>query len=518
MLWNKKHKLLYAAFMEAEKKLNEKEEYFLYPVYSAIASGDRELARRGGRALRGMLEDYSMQKWIRLGETFRQNTAIDYLVDWDSVQVKKIREWFESEEDVRCVLILGTFHPNGYFREKCLQELESCKNALPFMILRMNDWVENIRRIAAELVRYSICSRPVEELFYAAQAMDKLQRSGRREPAVLSEIKMLMEERLEQEAGNISLEEILKFDFGVRKSIYRCLFAKPILELEQAEWLLKNEKHSFCQSLIAAGIFRHYNCPMEQVDRSLTHKNVFVRKKALEYKYKIIKNAWPGMEGLLLDSNRGIRDFAVFILERHQNFDTLGFYAACLKEENPVAAITEIGARGKKGMETLIMPFLDAPKGKVVRCSLIAIGRLAGIEAADIFWSYLFDHRPSISKTAYYAASKNGARYGAKALYESIQREIKEDGKDWVKCCLLKLLNRETCWERIPYLIRLYSNRALEAWQETILEGLGNRHLYCRITAGQGQAVIQALDEYGGGLPKTLAQQIRFDLKFVIEK
>ena len=34
----------------------------------------------------------------------------------------------------------------------------------------------------------------------------------------------------------------------------------------------------------------------------------------MEYKYHVLKCAWPGVEDLLLDVNCGIRDLAAYIL------------------------------------------------------------------------------------------------------------------------------------------------------------------------------------------------------------
>lgn len=498
---------------DAEEKLKEKNERFLHIAFGAIASGEPELVRRSGRAIGTLLKAYDMQKMIRLSETFRQYTSMEWFIDWNAIYPGKMMGWFESADDYRYILILGSFHPNGYFRERCLCGLEEFPNSLPFMILRMNDWVENIRCRAADMVCRHIQSCRLEEIFYAAQAMDKLRCSGRRKSADLSQAEALMEKRLKQEAGAISAREILSFDFGVRRSIYRYLFSGSILELEKAEQLMDREKHSFCQIMIITGILKHYNCPMEKVDSYLLHKNACVRRKALEYKYTMVKSSWPGLESMLLDSNKGIRDFAGFILERCENYDTLAFYLEHLKDENPLVSIIETGERGDRGLAGLLTPFLNHPRDKVVKYTIMAIGSLAGSEAEELFWSYLFDRRPAISKAACYSAVKNGVCYGSKPLYKAIQAC---DAR-WTKGFLVNLLMREPCWERIPYLLQLRSEPDLEEFHDKMLEGLHGRNLYCKITESQGQAILNALEVYGGSLPQCLVDEIRFDLRFVMK-
>ena len=67
----------------------------------------------------------------------------------------------------------------------------------------------------------------------------------------------------------------------------------------------------------------------------------------MEYKYHVLKCAWPGVEDLLLDVNCGIRDLAAYILKKHSQLDILAFYEKHLKEPVPVPAILGIGEQGR---------------------------------------------------------------------------------------------------------------------------------------------------------------------------
>ena len=52
----------------------------------------------------------------------------------------------------RALLICGSAHPNGYFREQCLKHLANERDVLQFILLRMNDWVPAIRLTAMTLL------------------------------------------------------------------------------------------------------------------------------------------------------------------------------------------------------------------------------------------------------------------------------------------------------------------------------------------------------------------------------
>lgn len=63
-------------------------------------------------------------------------------------------------------IALGTFSPNGYHREAALRELLGRKSplALPFVLLRLRDWVPEIRSIAGAAVREYLVPGRVTEL------------------------------------------------------------------------------------------------------------------------------------------------------------------------------------------------------------------------------------------------------------------------------------------------------------------------------------------------------------------
>lgn len=146
--------------MEAVARVEAGDRRYLYTAYWAFVMNDEALVRRAGGAIRGLLETYTIQQMVRLSERFRQYTSLEWYFDWDKVDLKGVRGQFESDRDYVFTLILGSFHPNGYYRERCTRELAEYQDTLPYMVLRVNDWVEVIRQSAFELVkdRLSVCS------------------------------------------------------------------------------------------------------------------------------------------------------------------------------------------------------------------------------------------------------------------------------------------------------------------------------------------------------------------------
>lgn len=516
MLWDKLEKerlrkTYYQSLTDAIDALEGGDASRLHTVYCIFAFGDSGLVKRGAKAVRLLLESYTVGQMIRLGENFRQYTSLEWSIDWKEIDLERMRAIFETEQDYIFALILGSFHPNGYFRERCCLEMAGFDGTLPYLVLRMNDWVGEIRETAKNVTVARVENCPLQELFLTFQALDKVERSERRNAGDLEAIKSLAGDRMRKEAPSFPLYQIVGYEFAVRKSVYHALFSGKILDKRQADALLDRERHSFCQSVIISGILKYYDCYMEEVDRYLGHKNVSVRRKAMEYKYGRIKNSWPGLERMLLDPGRGIRELAAFLLETYDGMDVPAFYTRHLQDENPVIPIIGLGETGTKEMAGELTAFLEHPSEKVVKSTILSIGRLTGEEGYDLYWNYLFDGRIPVVKAAYTAIRTNRIHYGAARLYE----EWRKCGSEALGRYLILLILKEYSWDRLPWLICLYRDERAQMLRDKILDGMRMRNAYARVTAEQAGRIETAVRESGDALPQDLVKGIRFDLKFV---
>ena len=69
---------------------------------------------------------------IRLDERFRDTSSMEWYTGWKDVDPEKLVKSVEDREAALWILRLGTFHPNGYFREKCVRKLIGDKASVPF--------------------------------------------------------------------------------------------------------------------------------------------------------------------------------------------------------------------------------------------------------------------------------------------------------------------------------------------------------------------------------------------------
>lgn len=179
MFWKKrKNAELEIQLYDAIEKLEAGEMSYLKIAYEAVVFENREMVKKAGHGMKKCLENATAKQMITLSERFREYSSLDWFVDWKNIDIKEKKTWFGSEQEYVYALIVGSFHPNGYFREACSKELYNYPNTLGYMLLRVNDWVTPIRKSMFLLALRRLESCTVTELFLSLQHMEKLSRSG----------------------------------------------------------------------------------------------------------------------------------------------------------------------------------------------------------------------------------------------------------------------------------------------------------------------------------------------------
>lgn len=498
------------------EKLESGDMRALLTVYCAFAAGDKKLMRRAGHAIRKQLEGLTLGQMIRLYERFRTFTSLEWSIDWSVVPLKPILSALDRE-GCKYVLILGTFHPNGYFRERCMEELAKEKGVFPYLMLRANDWAKPVREKAFCLLDDYTVQCSMEEILSSMPVLEKLQCSCRRSDEQLKILEGRIFARLEQILKREGWRDIWPEDFSVRKSLYRMTVGQGILSMEQMDEWLRKEKEPCGMTMLIRGILTHPDCTLDRAADYLTYPNARIRKCALEYRYEHLKESWTGLAFMLLDSGRGVREYAAYILEKHTDLNIREYYLSHLEDERPEYAILGLSEYSHRGNVTAFLPGLDHPVRKVQKCALLALGRQEDFEDEELLWKYLLDDRADISKAAYTSIQRRGFYPGAEKLYHAYcsLENYHTSEKEHIRRYLLRLLLRENSWSRLPWLIRIYSEDLPEQEKRLVKGGIHCRFMYTKVSGIQKEKICRALREKKGELPKDMEEGILYDMKFV---
>lgn len=523
-LINKQMENKIISFIESKALLEFVEGSYSYLsiVYEVFAIEEATTChKKVAEKIHRMVSDISVKDLIILSERCRTRMpeffwnegvdSVNYRIRCKNFKFDRDKFKYLTDEEYISILRLGTFHPNGFYRQMCMESLRAYKDNLPFYILRMNDWVSTIRPLAYELSMEEMANDNVFVIFRALPMIDKVKNSGRREKEYINEILALAEKIILKKIPDCSLYDIAKSEAIIKNLIYKYLCKNKILTLNEMKQLLKMEKTGYGKGLIVNAIFNNYDLSIEEIDEYLSSKNAIVRFKAVEYKYKKLKQPWIGIESLLLDKSKRIRGNVNFILSRTGSFNVLEYYKNELKANNMVA-ILGIGECGSGKDVDVILPYLKSDDDAIVKKALKAYGMLMTYNGSETYWEYLFNRSEVVSNEAHRLIRKNNVHYGGNQLFEAYEKNKNSKLGEM----LILLLLREGIWSNLKYLLMLYDDENLSDNIIGLIRikiSLRNKY-YVSLSPKQKEEIINVL-AVKNNLPNELVDEILFDLEHI---
>lgn len=490
---------------------------YIAEVYCVFATEDFTLMCQAAQVLRDVFCSMDSSQIIRFDNLFRQHTSLEWCGEWKKIVPAGFKKVL-NEEEYQWVLRVGTFHSNGFYRENCLRELSDISENLPYFMLRINDWAKPVRelaRVKTFAVLENTSTKPID-VIKALPFLEKAENGMRRESDAFAILKDKILQITEIGLKQVDAKVFMELEMNLRKVLYKRLHERLFIDKERIDELIELERCSHFKTLLIRAVLRHCACTPEEVDAYLMNKFAVVRKRALDYKYEQVRGYWTGIEDMLMDRSRGIREMACYILQKHTKMDILSYYENKLKEPNLtineiMAAISGIGENGscKAESDKLIMPYLEHESSRVVRSAIRALSLLLQEKGADIYWKYLFDSRVTVAKSAYLAMAKYEVNYGAKVIMEAFDACDQDFTRDY----LLKRLLHEPSWERLPYLLKLYHYNG--NLQYKIRNSINFRGAYAQITATLAKEIQEILNKKDLELPEWLKKDIEFDLQHI---
>lgn len=495
-----------------QKELDQLEQYpddwlSLFAVgYQSLRYGNQDDIVKLGKIAHRYISHISISRLIKLGEQFSSYTSLLWSIDWRDVDVKAMSQYFDHIEDYESLLIMGCFHPSGYFREKCIGLLTHHPYTLSLVMLRMNDWVEEIQSIAYQLTYHQLLKCSLNELIQTSYVLMKVRNSQRRSQINWCHIENLYKDMLKESINTFDVHYFMKQDVHNRKAFYLLMNEENMFSNDMLEQLLHYEKDTFCLMLVIRNMLKGLD-DLEKISSLMKHRSFYIRKEAYIRYYEIMQDAWDGIENGLLDRSYSIRDYIRFVIYKHKKFDILEFYLNHLDCPEGLLGVGECG--NHKHVE-ILLPYLESDDEKMVKATIQSLSCLLTYHGSDIYWRFLLDERISVSKVAYLAIIKNKVHYGADFIYEQYLSSSLEHHQRY----LLSLLLEEDSWERLPYLLKLYEYPEAKM-KSHIQMKVNQRNPYKKVSYALKEKIISSLNSADSHIPDGVKESIIFDLKFV---
>lgn len=464
-------------------------------------------------AIHTLLETAPPEALLALDDHLRGPIAWRMSAQWRQLQAGQIKHLPRTKRSRTSVLGLISFHPSGYVREQALHLLAQVNDGseLPYLLIRLNDWVSPVRRVAQDSIEKRLQQGSFSPFVHHLFLVLRLAECGRADHTGV--VSAVMGRLLSPEHAH-DLTSVLRH--GQRTVARRCFqlavqqpgphlsrLLTTALEADDAVvrfWAtqrLRNMEGS-----------DHLTAVLPQLERD---RFVPVRREALRLRLELLPTtAVAALERALLDRSPALREFTRFYLRRLQQFNFASFYRQALatgqERETALAGLGETGTREDAG---LLLPWLNTTNNRERQAAVRALGRLAGDNHWDVLVNCLADASTKVTRAALQALLQCTDLLDPGRLWSMFVH----DQRRHVRLALLVLLDHLETWKRLPYLIRAASDedKIVAQQAQRYIEQRYHR-VFTQPTSDERQQIQTALTDCVGSLDVHFYKDLKYQM------
>jgi HEAT repeat protein len=457
MFWRKKRGWFGEHLEENIKALNEGDLSRIPWIFCVFSEKDPYAKLQASKVLSNIIKGFEFDDIIRIDTQMRQTTSLEWSINWHEQRIDNFFTPTMSIEERQAVLIFASFNPNGFIREEAVRRLSEYDGSLPYIILRLNDWVLQVRQAASEAFDKRLHNLAKGEMLIALPFAERLKLGSRGSHG--ENTQKFFDKLVSQEHREDLIKGLQSDNLRTRRICIAALFEAHQPDIELAFYQLKHEPEPFLRAMLFENL-----CKSGQDMREPSHillKDKFAHNRILALKYlqdKQDKNIYQISMKLIFDKNAYVRAFARSIIKQHSlNFDFRSAYLRSIGQFTE-AAILGLGEIGQVSDTEIIEGYLNDRRIAVVRAVLISLMRLNSEKYKTLIIEKLTDHRIGVIKTA----QKLILKYHVQD-YSRIYEIFCDTPYEYTKLKCGAILFKASKWESLTYMLE-----ALSAEEESI--------------------------------------------------
>ncbi|MRX73988.1 hypothetical protein GJU40_17805 [Bacillus lacus] len=498
--------------------LIDKEAHKLPAAFLLLLSTSEDHKIQAAETLHRFLLSTSMKELLRIDTLFREASSLDWTYNWKNESPHALCPPNITNDQKVSVLGLSTFHLNGYFREKALIELASYETGreIPYMLIRCNDWVPQVRNTAMRLVEERLTVDYAVTFAESLLIIFKLRSLKRVNHEILFE--KIVNLLSKKEAVPVLKQAAHSKENHLRYTSYKIMIHAKVLNKSELLTYFQREKEPRSRLLLFNEIINNISEADFLKYYFLLRKDKFpkIRVQVLEMFHSMNpQQSIEELEKALFDKNESVRSVARYLLKKQGITDFAPYYIRAIQqqsEENVRGALLGIGEAGRKEHLPIILPFTQSYKAEIVKAVIRSISLLDAENHQDLFLKMLMHEHIGVSKEARKSLQRTSYYDRIHELYR-IYKEGKNSHSRYSAALLLSSLSK---WESIRYSIEFSNNKddhsvsrlgenQLKNWVATYNQSFQNP------SQEQVAAIRDALKKYE--IAESLKQEIEFCLR-----
>jgi hypothetical protein len=470
-------------------------------VFCVLAEKHAPSKLSAAKALCEALEKSEFDDIIRIDRLMRLLRQMERSIDWRKLKIEKLFTSAMNADERRAVIVFASFNPDGFIREQAVRLMAEQAGTLPYIILRLNDWVPQVRQSAADAFNKRLNNLSSGELLAALPFAEKLKRKY---------AQSFFSKLASREYREDLKQGLDSHNLRTRRICVQALLDADNPDFELAFQHLKRETDPFIRKMIYEKLLLMKQDMTEYLYVFLRDRYFANRILALQYLNGTKKNGvMQYAEPMLLDRYSIARGLAREIVQEHiADFDFSKFYSEHI-ESRTVPAICGLGETGSKSGAKAIEPYLNDTRVNVARASIIALMRLDHERFEARIIDMLGDSRESVAKTARQMLVKYGVS-DYNRIHEIFHSAPFEHSK--IKCATI--LFSAPKWQSLIYMLEAASSE-MKAIRDMAVHSIGLwlfkfNVSFVAATNQEQETIKQLTSAYGGSLPDYMKRELMF--------
>lgn len=418
----------------------------------------RSVARAAARAAASLLSGVPVSELPWLDARLRERST--WWPGWFGMKSADLRALAQFEDSQPALLRLATCHPSGYVREASLKALESAFDGaeLPFLLIRLNDWVVPVRRCAQELVRRRTTPDYARHLVRSLPLVIRLGDLGRADHS--EAVEMILSMLRQPVSREALLEGTRSADRKIRRLAYRLgaeCSGPAAGDLVRAALEDEDQLVRLWAARRVAGLFGPDRLP-EILDSLERDPFMAVRQHALDVRLEHLPDtAEPKLLEFLLDRAAGVRGHCQYYLKKRFQRDSATEYREHLAgdPDRLRECILGLGEVGEAADVNGIESYLDDPRSRIRTAAIRSVARLSKDPPVEKFLQALQEPSGGVSREAREALERCASKVSPDDL-EAIYRGAQERH---VRKNALLVVTRLGLWDSLPILVNATCDR-----------------------------------------------------------
>lgn len=428
---------------------------YIAPV---LLFGEREELAPAVRAIVALLSRVRAEDLIWLDERMRGSWVFgfEYGEEWRQLSPQALALWVGPGEPGTLLLRLSTFHANGFVREEAVRRLSLISDGteLPYLLLRLTDWVPQVQSAARDAVFARLRPEYADHFAGNLILVTRLVRAPRPD---LGELLHGITRLLMSTAGVGALVSALNDPAReTRRGAFALLISGQPDDLEQrllAALKAWDPVIRLWAARAAATVMRPEQW-FQVLERLIADPAPTVRRDALAaWAAASPQRAAEALRGALLDPSAAVRSQARFHLRQSGGFDFARFYREALSATQPRKLATALSGLAETGLQSdaeRCFAFLSHPSTRVRVAAIRGLMKVGGEPYIESVVALIHDAAPAVSRQAGRSLQPFAGGLGAERLLALFERSAQPH----TRRSLLRLMAALPKWDSIHCLLR----------------------------------------------------------------